>query len=594
MPHLALPTLTAYLRRKGFTVLQRDLNAEVYDFFLSRPALEGALGRLRQDYGHDGLRRPARRALPDSQAVQWALTNGPDLIQKVEQAKQVFKSEAFYDGAASREAFLTLNQSLVLASLPFYPSNLDFNGFTSAHPVDSSSSLLQAVRDPAFNPFLEFFRNGVLKDIEREQPDIVGISIPTQGSFLAGMTVAYLVKKAGLKCHVTVGGPHITMLREQLPRAPMVFSLIDSAAVGAGEVALLRLGQAIENSAGGQPDFSQVPNLIYREDGVAQRPSIHVNEPDHTFDHRNGGRGLHEDEPQDELPDFDGLNFEHYLAPERVLPLMTAHGCYHGKCAFCNVGYGWDNSYRQLQAERIVGQMLALHEKYGTRHIFFADEAITPKNMRLMSQLLAEHNSPVNWCTCARLEKTLSKELLASLEKGGCRMLLFGLETASVPIVELMDKGTQVETMSRVLQESAEVGIWNHTFFFFGFPGETIEDAQETVNFLYANQTAVHSASPGTFLLERYAPAHLYPDKFNIKRIIEKPDKDLAIYFDFELKSGMNEEMAERVVESLMSVLPQKPFGQYYITDVYKLLYSSHLHERGVRFPPWLVPEEVK
>ena len=39
-------------------------------------------------------------------------------------------------------------------------------------------------------------------------------------------------------------------------------------------------------------------------------------------------------------PDFDGLPLERYLAPELVLPLATSHGCYHGKCAFCNVGYG--------------------------------------------------------------------------------------------------------------------------------------------------------------------------------------------------------------------------------------------------------------
>jgi radical SAM superfamily enzyme YgiQ (UPF0313 family) len=512
------------------------------------------------------------------------------LVQKVEQAKQVFKSEAFYDGDASREAFLALVQSLSLASLPFYPSSLDFNGFRSAHPVDSSTSLLQAVRDPAFNPFLEYFRNGVLKDIEREQPDIVGISIPTMGQFLAGMTVAYLVKKAGLNCHVTVGGPHITMLREQLPRAPQVFGLIDSAVVGAGEVALLRLGQALDNCEDGHPDFSKVPNLIYREESDKQRWVVRVNEPDHSFDHR-----MHkdsDDDPQDELPDFDGLDLERYLTPERVLPLMTAHGCYHGKCAFCNVGFGWDNSYRQLQAERIVEQMIALKQKYGARHIFFADEAITPKNLRLMSQLLAEKSSAINWCGCVRFERALSKDILESLEKGGCRMLLFGLETASVPIVEAMDKGTQVETMGRILLESTAAGIWNHTFFFFGFPGETIENAQDTVNFLYQYQTGIHSASPGTFLLERYAPAHLYPDKFNIKRIIEKPEKDLAIYFDFEVASGMDEDMAEQVLTSLENVLPKKAFGQYYITDVYKLLYSSRLHEQGVGFPPWLVPEK--
>ena len=51
----------------------------------------------------------------------------------------------------------------------------------------------------------------------RERPDIVGISIPTRGQMLAAMTLAHLIKQAGLNCHITVGGPHITMLREQHP-----------------------------------------------------------------------------------------------------------------------------------------------------------------------------------------------------------------------------------------------------------------------------------------------------------------------------------------------------------------------------------------
>jgi hypothetical protein len=53
---------------------------------------------------------------------------------------------------------------------------------------------------------------------------------------LAGMTLGYLIKEAGLPCHVVVGGPHITMLRDELPKAPAIFSLFDSAVVFDGEL----------------------------------------------------------------------------------------------------------------------------------------------------------------------------------------------------------------------------------------------------------------------------------------------------------------------------------------------------------------------
>jgi hypothetical protein len=147
--------------------------------------------------------------------------------------------------------------------------------------------------------------------------------------------------------------------------------------------------------------------------------------------------------------------------------------------------------------------------------------------------------------------------------------------------------------MHRILRESTEIGIWNHTFFFFGFPGETLEDAQQTVNFLYEHQEHVNSAAFGTFLLEIDAPAHKFPQSFGITKVIEHPDKDLAIYFDYEVSEGMNAEMADRVAESFINSLPAKFFPQFYINDVYRFLYACHLSRAGLRPPPWLAPESV-
>ena len=138
---------------------------------------------------------------------------------------------------------------------------------------------------------------------------------------------------------------------------------------------------------------------------------------------------------------------------------------------------------------------------------------------------------PLQWGGCVRFEKVISGELLESMERGGCSMILFGLESASEPVMDLMIKGTELTHMSRILHESHAAGIWNHTFFFFGFPGETLQDAQETVNFLFEHKQFINSAALGTFLMERYSPAHRFPQPFKVKNIIEEPDKDLAIYF---------------------------------------------------------------
>lgn len=575
MPHLALPTLTAYLRAHGVTVLQRDLNVEIFDEILTRRYLKQTIVRLRHDYGPTASKKPPKRVHPRQEQILWALQEGPRLAEKVQAAKQVVKSEAFFDGETSLGAFEIIIQCLEIASLPFYPATLNLQTYISAYPVDSSAGLLVAVKDPYHNIFLDLFRQGLLQDVKREQPDVVGISIPSMPQMLAGMTLGYLLKhESKVNCHVAVGGPHISMLREELPKVPEIFSLFDSAVVFDGEVPLLKLVEAVT----GDGDLTAVPNLIYKD---GDRIRVNERQPQVKI----------QDLP---LPDFDGLPLERYLAPQLVLPLLTARGCYFGKCAFCNVGYGEPEAFSQLKAEQLAAQMLALHEKYGTVHIFFADEAITPRNLQHLSPLLEQLGGPIQWGSCARFEKVISEELLQSMRRGGCRMLLWGLETASEPMIQQMVKGIQRADMSRILQESAAAGIWNHTFFFFGFPGETLSDAQETVNFLYQHKYAIHSAALGTFLLERYSPAQRFPETYKIKRIIEEPAKDLAIYFDYEVTEGLDARLADLVMERFTATLPDKSYPQFYANDVYRFLYACRLSSADVPLPTWLMPEGVQ
>ncbi len=71
MPHLSLPTLTAYLRLHGVEVIQRDLNAEVFDEILTRAYMKKdggpAARRLRRE--RDPHARQARQPAPRANSV---------------------------------------------------------------------------------------------------------------------------------------------------------------------------------------------------------------------------------------------------------------------------------------------------------------------------------------------------------------------------------------------------------------------------------------------------------------------------------------------------------------------------------------------
>ncbi len=576
MPHLALPTLTAYLRPRGIEVIQRDLNINTYDTTLTSDHVEQSLARLREARQTLDLPRPLR------ERIEWALAQGPALAAQVDGAKAALRSEAFFDGASGVRAFLEISACLEIASLPFDPSSLDLSTFIPPAPVDSSRHLLSLVGDSRRNIFLDVFRRIALPDIAHAQPDIVGISIPTLAQMLPGMTLAHLIKQAKLSCHITVGGPHVTMLREEIARIPALFDLFDSAVLFDGEEQLLRIAEALD----AHRDLSPIPNLIYR-DGEQIRVTKHIAPAVMAgAGSSDGAKG----EPPQMAPDFDGLPLDRYLSPRLILPLVTSQGCYHGKCAFCSVGYGEPAAYRARHTEEIVAQMLTLETKYGVQHIFFADEAISPRTLRELSAELEKQGAPIHWSGCARFDKALSGDVLESLARGGCRMLLFGLEAASEPVMRRMVKGTQLGETSRILEQSARAGIWNHVFFFFGFPGETLDDAQETLNFVYAHQLSIHSAAPGKFVLERYAPVQRSPQEYGVKPII-RPEQDLAIYFDYATESGMGEETVDLALAQFLDTLPTKRCGHFYANDAYRLLYAGHLHESGLPFPPWLVPE---
>ncbi|MCE2467477.1 MAG: radical SAM protein [Caldilineaceae bacterium] len=570
MPHLALPSLTAYLRQMGVAVMQRDLNAEVFDYILTPEYLRRSVAAVRRRWGSGSARARGVLEAPSRETVDWALTRGPELVRSVAAATDVVRSPAFYDGPEGFANFQILADCLELASLPFHPAHLHLQSYEAARPVDSSRNLLFGVSDRDHNMFLDIYEEIVLEDLEAFEPDVVGISIPSEAQVLAGFTLAHLVQEAGIDCHVTVGGPHISMLHDVLPKQPALFELIDSAVVYDGEIPLYQLACAVVDGG----DLDGVPNLIYRKGRTLQ--VTERKEPEKI-------RNL-------PLPDFDGFPLDRYLAPELVLPLMTARGCYFGQCAFCNVGYGEAESFSQLTARSLADQMLTLREKYGTRHIFFADEAITPRNLRGLSAILREEDEPLHWGGCVRFEKVIDQSLLDQMWAGGCRMIMFGLESASQAIIDHMIKGTELPHMSRILKESATAGIWNHTFFFFGFPGETLDDAQQTVNFIYAHGDQINSAAMGTFLMERLSPAYRYPASFGVSRIIEDPARDLAIYFPYEVSNGLDEAMAERVHDGVLDSLPTKPFPHFYVSDVYRFLYAGRLSLDGRPNPAWLAP----
>ena len=159
-----------------------------------------------------------------------------------------------------------------------------------------------------------------------------------------------------------------------------------------------------------------------------------------------------------------------------------------------------------------------------------------------------------------RFEKGLiDKEVWRDAINSGCKFLHFGFESGSERVLELMGKATTLDTMRRTLQLSSEAGIWNHVMGFFGFPGETYEDAKDSIKFLEENREYIHSIGFGTFDLTKYAPIMKNLDKYGIL-YYRNPEWDLALNYYYIVRG---DRLSIREAEQLLSEFEQNHYERW-------------------------------
>jgi hypothetical protein len=534
-PYLSLPSLTSVLRKAGHTVIQKDVNLEMWDWYFSEDFLKKVLRKVPQQL--DRLRKLAnKRELTDWEMdVQLALCDVTrqridELIKKAEKAKAIVRGEVFYDIDQLEWAIQVFREVTQTISLVYAPARICMPPMETdlSYKVFASNEVIEAVNDEQVNVYRDVFDHLVKPVLEAEKPDVVGISIVLQQQIFSTMTFCTLIKQQFPNIHVTIGGNTVTRLRDVLPQSPL-FQFFDSAVVYEGETAFLQLVEAV----GAKRDLGSVPNTIYKDaNGVHESALSYA-----------------EDMAELPPPDFDGLPLQKYFVPTRILPYLATRGCYWGRCEFCDHGEGYTAGYRSKKIQDVLADIRYLKDKYGVQHFHFTDESYPPALFRKLARGLVEEKMDIFWTTHMRFEKSLLEDVVwEDAKNSGCRYLHFGYESGVERVLQLMDKATTTEIMTKHLKYTAEAGIWNHCMGFFGFPGETREEAWQSVEFLEQNKNHVHSLGFGTFDLGRHNPVAKHPERWGVTAY-KNPQWDLALDYYFTVKEGLSIEEAERVFQ---------------------------------------------
>jgi len=161
--------------------------------------------------------------------------------------------------------------------------------------------------------------------------------------------------------------------------------------------------------------------------------------------------------------------------------LTMAHGCYWGKCTFCDVSLDYIKLYEPIAANILVDRMEQLIAQTGETGFHFVDEAAPPALMRALALEIIKRKLVVTWWTNIRFEKSFTADLCYLLKASGCIAVSGGLEVASDRLLALIQKGVTVAQVAQVNRNFTDAGIMVHAYLMYGYPTQTV---QETVDSL--------------------------------------------------------------------------------------------------------------
>lgn len=373
--------------------------------------------------------------------------------------------------------------------------------------------------------------------LEAVQPKLVCFSVPFPGNLYSAFRCAKLIKAHFPHIKTAMGGgfPN-TELREV--KDQRVFEFFDFITLDDGELPLELLYEYVfRANESGESEFKRT-FLIENQEVVYKNNSKRP-------DYKQADIGT---------PDYTDLQLDQYISVIEIAnpmhslwsdgrwnKLTMAHGCYWGKCTFCDISLDYIKIYEPVSAKILVDRMEELIKTTGENGFHFVDEAAPPALMREVALEILRRNLIVTWWTNIRFEKSFTKDLCFLLKLSGCVAVSGGLEVASDRLLNLIDKGISVEQVAKVTRNFTEAGIMIHAYLMYGYPTQTVQetvDSLEMVRQMF-EMGILQSGFWHQFAMTAHSPVGLNPEEFGVtplKQEILFANNDI----DFTDKTGID------------------------------------------------------
>jgi radical SAM superfamily enzyme YgiQ (UPF0313 family) len=362
--------------------------------------------------------------------------------------------------------------------------------------------------------FIDTILLGLLKNrIELVKPTLVAFSVPFPGNLYSALKCGQWIKTHYPELKIVMGGGFPNTELRSLTE-PRVFNYLDFITLDDGEAPILNLIEYLE----GKRTRGELKRTFALENGEV----IYFN------------GSTQKDFPQFEsgTPDYTGLQLDNYLSVIEIVnpmhrlwsdgrwnKLTLAHGCYWGRCTFCDTSLDYIGRYEPNTVQVLVNRIEELIHQTGQIGFHFVDEAAPPALMRALALEIIRRKLTVVWWTNIRFEKSFTYDLCYLLKASGCIAVSGGLEVASDRLLDLINKGVSISKVAGVTDNFTRAGIMVHAYLMYGFPTQTTQetiDSLEVVRQLF-EAGVVQSGFWHLFAMTAHSPIGLNPSKYKAK-----------------------------------------------------------------------------
>lgn len=335
--------------------------------------------------------------------------------------------------------------------------------------------------------------------------DIVGIGgIITTYKYIKWLV--QVIKKYHPDKKIIVGGSVASSISEIM----LLQNPVDIICSGEGEVTIKDLIMCLEQGG----DISKVKGIWYKDSSN----KIHQNElrePIKNID-------------SIPLPAWDKFPMDIYLknpigavnknkwidgaseeAASLSMNIFASRGCPY-RCIYCYHDF-MGQRYRHRSAENILEEIKILYSKYKVPYFHFIDdEFVIDKEFVLnfcclIKSFSQDVKQKITW-GCSGRVNLMTEDLIAKMVEAGCILIGYGIESGSQKMLDFIKKGVTVEQAKNAIKLTKKYLGWADCSFMIGYPGETKETIQETIDFC----KELELAPEVIFFLTPYPGTELY------------------------------------------------------------------------------------